>query len=75
LQVRKQQTLKLAERWDKKELEKSQVNRSLLEQFFRFNNNKSSKIRIVTCENVEKLARESSEFRRKVRSEAIGRLG
>jgi hypothetical protein len=54
---------------------KSQVNRSLLERFLRFNNNKSSSVRIVTSGNVEELARESSEFRRKVRGEAIGRLG
>jgi hypothetical protein len=33
------------------------------------------KAKIVTCENMEALAAESSQFRRKVRGEAVGRLG
>jgi energy-converting hydrogenase A subunit R len=70
----KKQALELAENWQKGELNKSQINRSLLERFFKFNNNKS-RVKIVTSRNVEKLARESNEFRRKVRGEAIGRLG
>ena len=70
----KEQALELAENWQKGELNKSRVNRSLLERFFKFNNNKS-RVEMVTSRNVEKLARESSEFRRKVRGEAIGRLG
>ncbi|MGA9388034.1 MAG: HAD hydrolase family protein [Candidatus Bathyarchaeia archaeon] len=70
----KKQALELAENWQKGKLNKSQVNRSLLERFFKFNNNKS-RVKIVTSRNVEKLARESNEFRRKVRGEAIGRLG
>jgi energy-converting hydrogenase A subunit R len=70
----KEQALELAENWQEGELNKSQVNRSLLERFFKFNHNKS-RVKIVTSRNVEKLARESNEFRRKVRGEAIGRLG
>jgi hypothetical protein len=33
------------------------------------------KVQIVTAENMETLVKESREFRKKVRGEAIGRLG
>jgi hypothetical protein len=33
------------------------------------------KIQIVTAENMETVAKKSSEFRKKVRGEAIGKLG
>jgi hypothetical protein len=33
------------------------------------------KVQIVTAKNMEMLVKESSEFRKKVRGEAIGRLG
>jgi hypothetical protein len=33
------------------------------------------KVKIIARENMEILAEESSEFRKKVRGEAIGRLG
>jgi hypothetical protein len=33
------------------------------------------KAKIVSTENMGKLAKESSEFRKKVRGEAVGRLG
>jgi energy-converting hydrogenase A subunit R len=70
----KQEALKLAEDWDAKTL-KSQVSPNLLEPFLRFQANKSCRVEIITSKNVEELARESSEFRRRVRGEAIGSLG
>jgi energy-converting hydrogenase A subunit R len=36
---------------------------------------KLPKLQIVTAQNMETLVRESSEFRKKVRGEAVGRLG
>jgi hypothetical protein len=33
------------------------------------------KVKIITSKNKEELAKESSEFRKKVRGEAVGRLG
>ena len=71
----KQQAIRMAENWNAEALKKSHVNPSLLERFFRLYPSKSSKVRIVTDESIETLAEESSEFRRKVRGEAVGRLG
>jgi hypothetical protein len=34
-----------------------------------------SKVQIVTAENMESLIKESTEFRKKVRGVAVGRLG
>jgi energy-converting hydrogenase A subunit R len=70
----KQKALKIAEDWNVKTL-KSQVSPDLLESFLRFQDDKSWKVEVVTSENVEELARESNEFRRRVRGEAIGSLG
>jgi len=71
----KQETMRVAESWSKEGLKKSQVNPILLERLFRIYPNGLSKVKVVTGENVETLAKESSEFRKKVRGEAIGRLG
>jgi energy-converting hydrogenase A subunit R len=71
----KKQTLELAESWSEEALKRSQVDRSLLDYSSIFHVNKSSRVTIVTQENVEELARESCKFRRKIRGQAIGRLG
>ncbi|MDH5481659.1 MAG: HAD hydrolase family protein [Candidatus Bathyarchaeota archaeon] len=71
----KQQTLNLIENWNHEGLNKSRVNKALLNNFFELYPEKLPKVKIITSENMEVLAKESSEFRKKVRGEAIGRLG
>jgi energy-converting hydrogenase A subunit R len=71
----KEQTLKLVEDWNHAKLEKSEVNRGLLKRFFELYPKELPKAKIITGENMQILAKESSEFRKKVRGEAIGRLG
>ncbi len=71
----KQQTLGLVENWNREALNRSPINRNLLSRFFTFNPSELPKVKIITSENIEDLAKESSEFRKKVRGEVIGRLG
>jgi energy-converting hydrogenase A subunit R len=71
----KQETLSLAEKWNCRTLRESHLNRTLLSILFRLYPKELPKVKIITKENMETLARESSEFRKKVRGEAIGRLG
>jgi energy-converting hydrogenase A subunit R len=71
----KQQTLSLAENWNPGVLQKSPVSQTLLNSLFKLYSEKLPKVKIITEENMEILAKESSKFREKVRGEAIGRLG
>ena len=71
----KQATMSLAEHWSREALEKSSVSPLLLHHLFELYPKDLPKVKIITGENMETLARESSEFRKKVRGEAIGRLG
>jgi predicted HAD superfamily phosphohydrolase len=71
----KEQTLKVVENWSHEGLRKTPINQALLNSLFTLYPEKLPKVKIITKENMETLARESSEFRKKVRGEAIGRLG
>lgn len=71
----KEQTIRLVEDWTREVLAKSGVNKTLLTNLFRLYPSKLPKVKIITNENMETLAKESSEFRKKVRGEAIGQLG
>ena len=71
----KQETISLVEGWNYKELKKSLVNPVLLNRLFEVYPRDLPKVKVVTSENMEILARESSEFREKFRGEAVGRLG
>lgn len=71
----KQETLELAKDWRREALEKSPVEPTLLNRLFALYPRRLPKVNIITSENMENLAKESSEFRTKVRGEAIGRLG
>jgi energy-converting hydrogenase A subunit R len=73
--VGKQQTLQLLENWNRKALRKSAVSKLLLDRLFALYPMALPKVKIVTAENMETLVKESGEFRKKVRGEAIGRLG
>jgi len=71
----KEQTLRLVENWTHEALAKSRVNKTLLANLFRLYPSELPKVKIITSENMETLAKESSDFRKKVRGEAIGQLG
>jgi energy-converting hydrogenase A subunit R len=72
----KQAALNLAKNWNLQSLERSGVvNLSLLDHLFTLYPQVLPKVQIVTAENMEMLAKESSQFRKKVRGEAIGKLG
>ncbi|MGB9676783.1 MAG: HAD hydrolase family protein [Candidatus Bathyarchaeales archaeon] len=69
----KEQTLKIVENWSLENLKRAEVSSTLIESLLKFGD--LPKVKIITKENIEALAKESSEFRKKVRGEAIGRLG
>jgi energy-converting hydrogenase A subunit R len=71
----KKKTLQILEDWSIKTLRRSGVSAPLLERFLALHSSGLPKVKIVTAENMEVLVRESSEFRKRVRGEAIGRLG
>ena len=72
----KQAALNLVENWNLQVLERSGVvSLSLLDHLFTLYPQTLPKIQIVTGENMKQQAEESSEFRKRVRGEAIGKLG
>ena len=73
--VGKQQTLQVLENWNRETLQRSAVPKLLLDKLFMLYPSALPKVQIVTAENMETLMKESGEFRKKVRGEAIGRLG
>jgi len=71
----KQQVLRLIENWRRDTLNKISVNPVLIERLFALYPSELPKVKIITSENIELLAKVSSEFRKRIRGEAIGRLG
>ncbi|MFB3888422.1 MAG: HAD hydrolase family protein [Candidatus Bathyarchaeia archaeon] len=71
----KQAALQLVKNWNLKSLQSSGVDAGLLERFCEAYPSGLPKVQIVTPENMESLSRESSDFRKKVRGEAVGKLG
>jgi energy-converting hydrogenase A subunit R len=72
----KQAVLDLVKKWNLESLEINRaVNASLLDRFLSLHPQTLPKVQIVTAENMETITKKSSEFRKKVRGEAIGKLG
>jgi len=71
----KRQTLSLAKNWNRQALKKIPVNQTLLNSLFKSYPRELPKVKIITSKNIEVLTKKSSAFRKKVRGEAIGRLG
>ncbi len=69
------ETLQVLQNWNRETLRKSPVAPQLLDSFFALYPDALPKIQIVTTKNMETIVNESSGFRKKVRGEAIGRLG
>ncbi len=68
------QTINAVETWSQAALESARVGSELVKQVFG-SSNVLPKVQIVTSENMNSIVTESSEFRKKVRGVAIGRLG
>lgn len=73
--LEKQAVLQALGNWSQETLTRTPVDRSVLEKLFALHPAKLPKVQIVTTQNMEMLVSESSEFRKKVRGEAVGRLG
>jgi energy-converting hydrogenase A subunit R len=72
----KQSVLDLVKNWNLQSLESNKVVKaSRLDRFFSLHPQTLPKVQIVTEENMETVTKKSSEFRKKVRGEAIGKLG
>jgi energy-converting hydrogenase A subunit R len=72
----KQAALKLVEKWNLQALERSGVvSLALLDHLFTLYPEALPEVQIVTAENMESIVEESSEFRKRVRGDAIGKLG
>jgi energy-converting hydrogenase A subunit R len=71
----KAQTLKMVENWTPQALSASSADLSLLNRFSALFPKALPKVQIVTQSNMESLSKESSEFRKQVRGEAVGKLG
>lgn len=71
----KAETLNVLGNWSPATLKQNGLSNSVLERLFILSSAGLPKPQIVTPQNMETLIRESSELRKKVRGEAIGRLG
>lgn len=72
----KKAVFEMIENWNPQSLERSEVlNLSLLNRLFSLHPQGLPKVQIATPENMMLLAKESNTFRKRVRGEAIGRLG
>jgi energy-converting hydrogenase A subunit R len=73
--LEKPRVLQVLESWNYETLSQTPLDRTILERLLKLYPDRLPKVQIVTAENMETLIRESSEFRKKVRGEAVGRLG
>jgi len=75
LRLGKLEAVRLLENWNKEALEKSRVNKALINRLFKLYPNRLPKAEVITGMNMEALEEESGRFRNMVRGEAVGRLG
>jgi energy-converting hydrogenase A subunit R len=71
----KAEALRFAENWSRETLLKSSVDSKILRRFFEVFPHRLPKVEKVTGQNMKSLIEASSRFRKKVRGEAIGKLG
>ncbi|HSV48760.1 MAG TPA: HAD hydrolase family protein [Candidatus Acidoferrales bacterium] len=71
----KEQALKVLAYWVKSAVEQSGVSIPLLKQLYALYPGTLPRVELISLRNVDALVKESSEFRKKVRGVAIGRLG
>lgn len=75
LRLGKPEALQLVKSWNRKALEESSISQILVNRLFELYPGRLPKAKIITDQNMNALAEESSRFRNKVRGEAVGRLG
>lgn len=75
IRLGKNETIRILGNWSWESLEKAPVNREILERLSAVHMKGLPKVKLVTSENMDALARESEEFRKMVRGEAVGGLG
>jgi energy-converting hydrogenase A subunit R len=71
----KAKVIGLVETWTPEDLKDSVVNPALAKHLLSLHTNGLPKVQTVTPKNMEVLSKQSSEFRKKVRGEAVGKLG
>jgi energy-converting hydrogenase A subunit R len=71
----KAMVLQLIENWNIESLKSSSINPHILNRISSLYPKALPKVQIVTSENMESLSKESSDYRKKVRGEAVGKLG
>ena len=71
----KEAAIQMVKNWNRRVLKGSIVNPFLLGQLFTLYPKELPKVQIPAAANMEIIVKESSEFRKKVRGQAIGRLG
>jgi len=71
----KAQVMNLIKDWNPSTIERFGLYRPLEQCFLKIWGRKFPRVELVTAQNMEKLMRESTAFRRSVRGEAIGKLG
>ena len=71
----KPKVIGLAKTWTPENLKNSAVNPALSKHLLSLHPNRLPKVQTVTPKNMEVLSKQSSEFRKKVRGEAVGKLG
>jgi len=71
----KARLLVLAKEWEPATLGKFSLQENLAKSFLGLSRNRLPQVKPVTKQNLAKLMRQSTEFRKTVRGEAIGRLG
>ncbi|MCS7124356.1 MAG: HAD hydrolase family protein [Candidatus Bathyarchaeota archaeon] len=71
----KEVVLKLVDAWSPNTLKKFDISPKLINMFLEMHGDKLPTVEIVRKENMERLIKESTNFRKSVRGEAIGRLG
>jgi energy-converting hydrogenase A subunit R len=71
----KPEVIETMEKWNREALEASHASEFVVKKLLEIHSTALPKVKIVTPENEKTLVRESNDFRRKVRGQAIGRLG
>jgi energy-converting hydrogenase A subunit R len=71
----KDKTLNIVASWSPETLAESSVDKELIHNFLKLHPRKLPKAKIITEENIENLTEESTEFRKKVRGETVGKMG
>jgi len=71
----REEALSLVQNWSRDELKDCRANKILLSRLLETYPTELPKARIVSRENVDALSRESTEFRKRIRGEAVGGLG